>query len=296
MQDVTLVGIDLGKHSFHLNGQDRCGKAVFRKKVGRKQLLEFFAKFHACTVVMEACGASTCTTSSLSNDRNAWTYDKGPLITTTVSGGATRLLINGKPYESGSHVIEINQPIEVQLVRDNRVMRTGSFDQDSFYFGIRNLYTDDNWPVGVYLKGEIKTIDGTCSVPAQSVMLPNASLHKFGGVGSTVGAHSFQIKINNCPKGYNQIGYTLDPVGGVIAGSPGVLPLAADSTASGVKIRIADSDGVPAAFEKSVKVDAYDTETGGSYSIPMQASYIQTDATIKPGTVNGAMTVLLDYQ
>jgi hypothetical protein len=41
MQDVTLVGIDLGKHSFHLHGQDRHGKAVFRKKVSRKQLIEF---------------------------------------------------------------------------------------------------------------------------------------------------------------------------------------------------------------------------------------------------------------
>lgn len=58
MQDVTLVGIDLGKHSFHLHGQDRHGKAVFRKKVGRKQLIEFFATFHACTVVMEACAGA----------------------------------------------------------------------------------------------------------------------------------------------------------------------------------------------------------------------------------------------
>lgn len=33
MQDVTLIGIDLGKHAFHLHGQDRAGKAVFRKKV-----------------------------------------------------------------------------------------------------------------------------------------------------------------------------------------------------------------------------------------------------------------------
>ncbi|TAL54990.1 MAG: IS110 family transposase, partial [Pandoraea sp.] len=40
MQNVTLVGIDLGKHSFHLHGQDRHGKAVFRKKVSRKQLVE----------------------------------------------------------------------------------------------------------------------------------------------------------------------------------------------------------------------------------------------------------------
>lgn len=55
MQNVTLVGIDLGKHSFHLHGQDRQGKAVFRRKVNRKQLVEFFATFHACTVVMEAC-------------------------------------------------------------------------------------------------------------------------------------------------------------------------------------------------------------------------------------------------
>jgi transposase len=43
MQNVTLVGIDLGKHAFHLHGQDRQGKAVFRKKVSRKQLVEFFA-------------------------------------------------------------------------------------------------------------------------------------------------------------------------------------------------------------------------------------------------------------
>lgn len=35
MQDVTLIGIDLGKHSFHLHGQDRRGNMVFRRKVTR---------------------------------------------------------------------------------------------------------------------------------------------------------------------------------------------------------------------------------------------------------------------
>lgn len=58
MQSVTLVGIDLGKHSFHLHGQDQLGRAVFRKKVSRKQLVEFFATFHACAVVMEACAGA----------------------------------------------------------------------------------------------------------------------------------------------------------------------------------------------------------------------------------------------
>ncbi len=58
MQNVTLVGIDLGKHSFHLHGQDRDGKAVLRKKVNRKQLVEFFAALQTCTVVMEACAGA----------------------------------------------------------------------------------------------------------------------------------------------------------------------------------------------------------------------------------------------
>jgi len=26
MSDVTLIGIDLGKHNFHLHGQDRAGR------------------------------------------------------------------------------------------------------------------------------------------------------------------------------------------------------------------------------------------------------------------------------
>lgn len=58
MQDITLIGIDLGKHSFHVHGQDRHGKALLRKKFSRKQLIEFLAKFHACTVVMEACAGA----------------------------------------------------------------------------------------------------------------------------------------------------------------------------------------------------------------------------------------------
>jgi len=58
MQDVTLIGIDLGKHSFHVHGQDRQGKALLRKKFSRKQLIEFLTTFHACTVVMEACAGA----------------------------------------------------------------------------------------------------------------------------------------------------------------------------------------------------------------------------------------------
>jgi transposase len=58
MEDVTLIGIDFGKHSFHVHGQDRHGKALLCKKFNRKQLVEFFAKFPACKVVMEACAGA----------------------------------------------------------------------------------------------------------------------------------------------------------------------------------------------------------------------------------------------
>ena len=55
MNAVTLIGIDLGKHSFHLHAQDRLGRMVFRKKLSRQQLLRTLANVPACRVVMEAC-------------------------------------------------------------------------------------------------------------------------------------------------------------------------------------------------------------------------------------------------
>ncbi len=33
MQNVTLIGIDLGKPSFHIHCQDKCGKTMLRKKI-----------------------------------------------------------------------------------------------------------------------------------------------------------------------------------------------------------------------------------------------------------------------
>jgi transposase len=58
MQEVALIGIDLGKHCFHVHGQDKRGNALFRRKYSRKQLITFLATFHSCTVVMEACAGA----------------------------------------------------------------------------------------------------------------------------------------------------------------------------------------------------------------------------------------------
>lgn len=58
MSELVLVGIDLGKHSFHLHGQDKSGREVFRKKLSRQQMMRFFGNLPACTVVMEACAGA----------------------------------------------------------------------------------------------------------------------------------------------------------------------------------------------------------------------------------------------
>ncbi|ENA0198878.1 IS110 family transposase [Salmonella enterica] len=58
MENIALIGIDLGKSSFHIHCQDRHGKAVYRKKFTRQKLYEFLATCPATTVVMEACGGA----------------------------------------------------------------------------------------------------------------------------------------------------------------------------------------------------------------------------------------------
>lgn len=58
MQNITLIGIDLGKHSFHIHCQDKSGKVLLRKKFTRTKLIEFLAGCASSTVVMEACAGA----------------------------------------------------------------------------------------------------------------------------------------------------------------------------------------------------------------------------------------------
>ncbi|POM17253.1 hypothetical protein CSX04_05549 [Burkholderia cepacia] len=59
MNTVSLVGIDLGKHCFHLHAQDVSGKQVLRKKLTRSQMFTLLGNFPSCTVVMELAPVRT---------------------------------------------------------------------------------------------------------------------------------------------------------------------------------------------------------------------------------------------
>ena len=58
MIQSALIGIDFGKHNFHLHGQDKSGREVFRKKLSRAQMMQLFGNMPSCVVVMEACAGA----------------------------------------------------------------------------------------------------------------------------------------------------------------------------------------------------------------------------------------------
>jgi len=52
---LAVIGVDIGKDVFHLVGFGANGKIVFRRKIRRLGLKDFFEKLPPCIVGMEAC-------------------------------------------------------------------------------------------------------------------------------------------------------------------------------------------------------------------------------------------------
>ena len=55
---VTTIGLDIAKQVFFVVGVDRQGRQVWRKRLRRGQVTEFFAQQAPCRVGMEACGGA----------------------------------------------------------------------------------------------------------------------------------------------------------------------------------------------------------------------------------------------
>lgn len=58
MENVSIIGIDISKRTFQLQGSTAAGVPVFRKKLSRGQFLTFLAEVPSCVVVLEACGSA----------------------------------------------------------------------------------------------------------------------------------------------------------------------------------------------------------------------------------------------
>jgi len=55
---ITMIGLETAKSVFQVHGANETGKVEIRRKLRRSELIPFFEKQEACTVVMEACGAA----------------------------------------------------------------------------------------------------------------------------------------------------------------------------------------------------------------------------------------------
>ena len=58
MDQASIIGIDLAKHSFQVHGARADGSVAFRKKLSRGKVLDFLASQPPCVVAMEACGSA----------------------------------------------------------------------------------------------------------------------------------------------------------------------------------------------------------------------------------------------
>jgi transposase len=58
MNEVSTIGLDLAKQVFQVHGADAAGVVVFRKRLRRNSVLQFFATQAPCRVAMEACASS----------------------------------------------------------------------------------------------------------------------------------------------------------------------------------------------------------------------------------------------
>src|SRR6476646_10786956 len=58
MNKASTIGLDLAKQVFQVHGADATGAVVFRKRLRRTAVLQFFASQAPCRVAMEACASS----------------------------------------------------------------------------------------------------------------------------------------------------------------------------------------------------------------------------------------------
>ncbi|TCK72462.1 transposase [Acidipila rosea] len=56
--EISTLGIDLSKTTFHVIGFDARGEIVLRRKFSRKQLLQFTSNRQQILIGMEACGGA----------------------------------------------------------------------------------------------------------------------------------------------------------------------------------------------------------------------------------------------
>jgi major type 1 subunit fimbrin (pilin) len=137
-----------------------------------------------------------------------------------------------------------------------------------------------------------------CTTADVTLDLGSYQQSTFKSIGpATNTAKNFTIAVNACPAGLTKIQYQFNSINAVLDPTNGVLALSSTSTATGIGLQLKDGSGNPLQYNTTqYTLSAYNTTTGGSYTIPLTAAYYQTAATVTPGSANAVLTFTLIYQ
>lgn len=136
----------------------------------------------------------------------------------------------------------------------------------------------------------------TCQTPNVTVPMGSYSVSAFTGAGSSTPPVNFNLALNDCPAGMTRILYLFQAPLGVAGGADGVTVLTGDSTAKGIGLRLRNGANGTLKFDTWNEMSGYNAKTGGSYTIPLKASYYQTGTSVTTGTANAVITFTMAYQ
>ncbi|WP_312429358.1 fimbrial protein [Achromobacter sp.] len=134
-----------------------------------------------------------------------------------------------------------------------------------------------------------------CTTPDVSVFLGTPKSSVFTGTGSSSQLVGFDISLDGCPSGMSSIHYQIDAATPVVDAANAVIGLDANSSATGVGVQLLDGNGNPAILGRRQPFAGYNSATGGSFKIPLQARYRQTGDKVTPGSANAAVTFTMNY-
>nr|WP_233175786.1 fimbrial protein [Dyella sp. ASV24] len=147
-----------------------------------------------------------------------------------------------------------------------------------------------------YVIGNVTIVPQQCTTKDVTVSMGRYSTGQFAGIGSTTPAVNFTIGLNGCPAGMKGIRYQIDSALPLANTTNSVVTLDRNSMATGIGLQLLDSQGNPLPLGTQRTFASYNTTAGGDFTIPLQARYYQTSATINPGTANTSMTFTMTYQ
>lgn len=190
-----------------------------------------------------------------------------------------------------------------------------------------DLVTDNTLPImRARFIGNIQIVAQTCTTPNVTVALGSHKVSDFSGAGSGTPYRNFFIELRNCPAFHgvsaslinthngigsvessrtinaNVIGISLTPLNGVVASQRGTIQLGSGRpgslTATGIGVQLFRSlDGFLQFDTLLASGISPSGSSGASYTIPMQARYVQTGtATPTPGPANASVIFTINYQ